>query len=509
MFNRMIAVLAVALCVLTASPLTTNPVWAAGDIRLNFEDARHLLLRTGFAPTETEIAALAGTSRHEAVDKLLNGVRDEAITVEPDWLDIWPPNDMYSDDMTDGQMMAAVAEETGWRMDVKVWWLHEMLNTPAPLTEQLVLFWNNYFTMSLAEIRWPQSVLRNNFLLRKHALGNFREMLMDISRDPGFMAWLDIDENTKESPNENYGREIMELYTLGIGNYTEKDIIEAARALTGWKINEETGESYFSAEDHDEGEKTVLGRTGNFGLEEIVDILLEEKETARFITRRAWRHFIGHETKPTDEQVEHLASILRDNDYELRPFFRELLLSEAFWAPENRGNMVKSHMELILGAVNQLDLDHTADEVSLAVSSMEMGQDIMDHVTVAGWAGGREWVNTATLPTRMSFLNDSLSRWAGTVTTKAPKPKTYIDAWGNTREVGTGIRPKPEKKAEKSDDFDERSGRAKSIILSDEEVEQLARTILPRPPLRPLPEAPVSLKEAMTALMMDPVYQLK
>lgn len=509
MYIRLIAALAFVVCFMTAAPPVMT-AHAAGDASLTFEDARHLLLRTGFAPTEDQISGLAGMSRAQAVDKLLDGVLDEAVSIEPDWMDVWPPNDMYDDDMTDGQMMAAVAVETEWRMDVKAWWLHEMLTTPSPLTEQLVLFWNNYFTMSLAEIRWPQSVLRNNTVLRKHALGNFRDMLMDMSRDPGFMAWLDIDENTRDSPNENYGREIMELYTLGIGNYTEKDIIEAARALTGWKIDEETGESYFSEEDFDDGEKTLLGRTGNFGLKEVVDILLEEKETARFITRRAWKHFISHDTPPTDDEVEALAEILRQNDYALKPFFRGLFLSDAFWAAENRGNMVKSHLELILGVVNQLDLDSDADEISLAVATMEMGQDIMDHITVAGWAGGREWVNTATLPARMRFVSDSLSRWAGNVTAQSPQPKTYIDAWGNTREIGTGIRHiKAEDDKAKDSGDDMREGKAVDIILDEEEVAQLARTILANQPLRPLPEAPVSLKDTMTALMTDPVYQLK
>jgi len=477
---------------------------------LNFADARHLLLRTSFAPLPEDIKRLTGLTRKAAVDLLLDRTLTVAKTPEPEWLAHWKNPDIYKNKLTNAQVKASVAEQTQQRYDTKLWWMHEIRTTPSPLTEKMVMFWHNYFTIGMSDILSVHFVFRHNTLLRRHAFGNFRDMLRDVSTDPGFMKWLNIDDSPKTAPNENFAREIMELYSLGLGNYTEQDIIEVARALTGWKIDLNTGKPYFAPEDHDNGQKTILGQTGNFGLDEVIDILMQQDAAARYVVGRLWAFFVSHENPPDEAEVARLANVLRDNDYEIRPLMRALLLSDGFWAAQNRGNMFKSHMDLVLGTSRRLNVKWGSD-LELIAASAHIGQDILDHGSVAGWPVGRGWVDTATLPQRIEYVTDTLDEWAGTsrYISDTPEeeptaPKTFIDAWGNEREVGTGLR-----QTKHTEPSVKERRRAAAEELTPEQVQELARSILARPPLTPLPDKSMTRAQAMRALMLDPAYQFK
>jgi uncharacterized protein (DUF1800 family) len=247
---------------------------------------------------------------------------------------------------------------------------------------------------------------RQNVTLRAHALGNFGAFLHAIAKDPAMVVYLDSAQNRRGAPNENFAREVMELFTLGEGHYTEADVKEAARAFTGWSLDRETGTFVFRARLHDDGLKTVLGRTGRLDGDAVLDILLTRPETAEFIVAKLWREFVSPDPDPAE--VARIARRFRDSGYEIKVALGALLTSDAFYLPANRGVLVKSPVELVVGTVRQLEL---APESALpfAVAAAGMGQNLFSPPNVKGWPGGPAWINTTTLLARKQFL-DRLTR---------------------------------------------------------------------------------------------------
>ena len=276
-----------------------------------------------------------------------------------------------------------------------------MLTTDSPLSERMTLFWHNHFTSSLRKVRSPQLMLRQNLLLRRHAPGSFADLLHAVIRDPAMLVYLDGRSNRKGHPNENFARELLELFTLGEGHYSEQDIREAARAFTGYGLERRRGTFRFRPRQHDDGLKTFLGRQGRWGGGDIVDILLAQPQTARFITRKLWAAFITLE--PAPNQLETLARQFRQTDYAIRPLLAGILASEAFWDPRNRGSRIKSPAELLVGTMRALQLP-VGDGQRLARAGRRLGQDLFDPPNVKGWPGGKAWIDSASLLARREVI---------------------------------------------------------------------------------------------------------
>lgn len=219
----------------------------------------------------------------------------------------------------------------------------------------MTLFWHNHFATSQKKVRYPQLMYRQNVLFRRHGLGNFATMLREVARDPAMIVFLDSATNRKGQPNENFARELMELFTLGEGHYSERDVKEAARAFTGWSIEPETGEFRFQRFQHDGGVKTVLSNTGNLNGDDVLDILLAHPRTAEFITEKLWREFVSPE--PEADEVKRLARAFRQSGYDISALMRELMTLNAFYASENRAALIKSPVELMVGTMKLFDIE--------------------------------------------------------------------------------------------------------------------------------------------------------
>lgn len=364
------------------------------------DEARHLLLRTGWAATPQQVADTARLTRAEAVDRLLDGTHREATTPLPAELQTFVPPPRRRE-LSEDERRAFQRDQVRLGLDMRAWWFAEMLATDSPLTEKMTLFWHNHFVSSQQEVKFPALLVEQNRLLRQQALGNFGTLLHAIARDPAMVLYLDSARNRRTAPNENFARELMELFTLGEGHYGERDIKEAARAFTGWSIDRDTGAFRFYRFQHDDGQKTVLGQSGALDGDDVLDILLAQPATAEFLTRKLWREFISPE--PDAAEVKRLAGVLRQARYDIRPWLRATLLSPAFWAPEHRGVLVKSPVEFLLGLAATLDVEGVDPRV-LALASRQLGQDLFAPPNVKGWPGGAAWISSTTLLVRRQMV---------------------------------------------------------------------------------------------------------
>lgn len=368
---------------------------------LGFDDARHLLNRTGFAANPPEIIGFSKLTPEAAAARLLSWTARPPATPPPDWThepyERPPRLAVLSDEARKEYQRKLVREGR----ELKAWWVAEMLTTTSPLSEKMVLFWHNHFTSSLRKVRRPLLMYRQHMTLRKHALGNFRNLLHAMAHDPAMLLYLDGINNRRERPNENFSRELMELFTLGEGLYTEQDVKEAARAFTGWGIDRDSGEFVFRRALHDDGAKIVLGVTGRHDGEAVLDILLARPETAEFIVAKLWREFVAAE--PDMAEVRRIAAVFRANGYDIKTVLRELLTTEVFYAPQNRANLVKSPVDIVVGTLRQFRM-RVADPLPFALTVARLGQDLFAPPNVKGWPGGERWINTTTLLSRRQFL---------------------------------------------------------------------------------------------------------
>jgi uncharacterized protein (DUF1800 family) len=282
---------------------------------------------------------------------------------------------------------------------LRAWWLNRMLYSPHPLREKLTLFWHNHFATSYAKVQSARFMLGQYELMRKHAQGSFAVLLQEMSRDPAMMIWLDTRDSRKGNPNENYARELMELFSLGIGHYTEQDIREAARAFTGWEIV--GAEAMFNQAQHDDGEKTVLGQKGNWKGEDIVRICLEQKAAAPFIVAKLFRFLISESLPPSPELIEPLAEQFRKSDYDFGALVRAILHSNLFFSTEAYRTKIKSPVEFALGMVR--GLEGRIGTTALAQVLEELGQNVFSPPNVKGWDGGMAWLNGQTLLYRQNL----------------------------------------------------------------------------------------------------------
>jgi uncharacterized protein (DUF1800 family) len=287
-------------------------------------------------------------------------------------------------------------------------WLYRMVFTPHPLRERMTLFWHNHFATSIAKVNNPGLMQRQNNLLRVQALGDFRVLLQAIGKDPAMLIWLDSTVNKKAHPNENYAREVMELFSLGRGHYSEKDIQEAARAFTGWFVIRD--EFSVVPRQHDDGVKTVLGRKGPWSGDDIPTILLEQPACADWICRKLFRYLVSESHSPSDALIAPLARAFRESGYRVRTPVATILRSNLFFDPEVRRRRVKCPVEFTVGTVRSLEvLKPTVAPAALARTCTQMGQNLYAPPSVAGWEWGRAWINSTTMLARANLVLALLS----------------------------------------------------------------------------------------------------
>jgi uncharacterized protein (DUF1800 family) len=286
---------------------------------------------------------------------------------------------------------------------LKNWWLFRFLKTANPLAEKMTLLWHNHFATSNVKVRSTEKMDTQHALLRQHALGNFADLFRAMARDVAMLIWLDGNANRKRHPNENFAREVMELFALGVGNYSESDIKEAARAFTGWHVRKD--EFWFNKLQHDHGVKKFLGKSGNFKGDDILEICLQHKASARFVASKLLAAFV--QPSPDAELLEALADRIRFHKFEIAPVMRELLSSQVFYASESRRCLIKSPVELVVSTFRSLDGNAKLAECVQLMT--DLGQNLFEPPTVKGWEGGRLWINSATMLQRANFASQVTS----------------------------------------------------------------------------------------------------
>ena len=343
----------------------------------------HLYRRAGFGPTMAELERGLADGPEKTIQRLLTGQ-----PADPDF-------EAASEFMADERSLPAGSDAT----QLAAWWLARILHNPHPFREKLALFWHNHFATSLAKVRNARFMLGQYRLLYEHALGDFRQLLKAITTDPAMMIWLDTVTSRKGQPNENYARELMELFSLGIGHYTETDIREAARAFTGYTIRD--GVAHFDPKQHDAGEKTVLGQTGRWKAEDIVRICLEQPACPRFIVGKLYRAFVSEAEPPTPEFLEPLAQLYRRCGFNTATVIETIFRSQWFFSPAAYRQRIKSPVEFVVGIVR--GLEGRVGTLPLADALAALGQLLFSPPSVKGWDGGPAWLNAQTLLYRQNL----------------------------------------------------------------------------------------------------------
>lgn len=341
--------------------------------------AAHLLRRAGFSPRESELREALRDGLSATVDRLL---RDET------------ESERFSELDALGEPLA-VRDEIG---RLRGWWLLRCVHTTHALRARMALLWHNHFATSNEKVRSPALMLRQLRTIERHALGTLRELLRAIARDPAMIVWLDGNENVKGRPNENFARELFELFTLGVGNYGEADVRDAARAFTGW--HQRRGEFHFAVLEHDASDKRVLGAAGALDGENVIDAALATPACAVFIATKLLREFVT--PTPDEPLVRELAGVLRGNGYDLAATMRTLLQSRAMFEAGTYRARIKSPAELAVGVARSLELRVPAD--ALARATEQMGQRLFEPPSVKGWDGHRAWLDSATMLVRLNSV---------------------------------------------------------------------------------------------------------
>jgi uncharacterized protein DUF1800 len=397
--------------------------------------AAHLLERAGFGGTPEEIARVAAMTPQQAVDWLVDYEKTDNASLKPfDESLIWDPGmDPFPPSRAEA---VRLAREKGEGLGEKVlapgaqrrlqpvvdkffyslyangietqrlalWWANRMLATKRPLEEKLTLFWHGHFATGENKVRDYRMMLQQNLMFRRQASGSFRDLLVGLLKDPAMLVYLDNGENIKSHPNENFGRELLELFTMGVGNYSERDVREAARAFTGWTNDVLTFK--LDTAQHDDGVKTFLGKTGQFGGEDIIDVILAQPPTAEFVAAKLYRFFVREEMVPATRQA--LGRTFRENRYQIKPLLKRILLSRDFYSEPSTATQIKSPVHLVMSTYKKLGLTEVPTIPDFGRMTSGLGQSLFDPPNVAGWAGGRTWVTPSTLLERGNLFRGVL-----------------------------------------------------------------------------------------------------
>jgi uncharacterized protein (DUF1800 family) len=365
---------------------------------------RHLFARAGFGATPVELDEGAQKPLRKVVRQLISD--SEAVidlhVVEADKNDTKRElKKLFRDGQLDKDMLKErIRLNTEMVRDLNLQWLDQMASGKAALREKIALFWHGHFACR-AQGRNPLFMQQYANTLRRNALGKFGDLLMAVSKEPAMLQFLNNQQNRKNAPNENFAREVMELFTLGRGNYSEHDIKEAARAFTGWQFTPE-GQFIFRPVVHDEGEKTIFGKTGAFTGEDVIGMLLENRQTARFITAKIYRFFVN-ETEDK-QRIDELSAQFYKSGYDIAGLMEAIFTSDWFYDPKNVGAHIKSPVELLAGLRHTLGVQFDQPQPQIFVQRT-LGQLLFYPPNVAGWPGGKNWIDSSSLLFRMQLPN--------------------------------------------------------------------------------------------------------
>ena len=418
-----------------------GPAAWTGDLRpitaaeWNYDRAAHLLERAGFSGTPEEIQKLADMTPEQAVRSLVyyddvdndhlmpfehSGLWDETLLN-------FPPSRPEATDMAlkqgDGMGVRLKPEHVNryaqpvsdrffyWlratRLETRrvgYWWAERMLDTHRPLEEKMALFWHGHFATAESKVRDYRKMLQQIDTFERHATGNFGELAIAIAQDPAMLYYLDAGVNVKGAANENFAREVMELFTMGVGKYSEKDVREAARAFTGW--NFKNLDFVVSPALHDDEPKEFLGRTGNFDGVDVLNIILEQPVTAEYIATKVFRFFVRDDVSP--QLASELGALLRDNDYELRPLLMTTFLSRDFYSAATYGAHIKGPVEHVITLLKHLGAEDVPGVPDFNATTVALGQHLLNPPSVAGWAQGQSWITPALIQERGNVAFDFL-----------------------------------------------------------------------------------------------------
>ena len=391
--------------------LTPIPIWDAGA-------ARHVLSRTQFGFTADDVTFALSKTLDDFIDN--NLLKDQAAPSPPtyngtDWTTL-PDNSTNQ------------TNYTNWQYSLIYWWYNLMLAGKNSFTEKMTLFLHNNFTSEYASVYMPQFMYLQNKLFRQYAFGNFKELTKKVTIDPAMLIYLNGEKNTKSAPNENYARELMELFTLGIGNYTEDDVKQAARALTGWRVDRTNLVSTYSSTLFDSTTKTYLGKTGNWGYSDIVDIIFDLRDSnnkpvaAKYICTKLYHEFVYYEPNPdaaADSFILQLADLFVANNYNIKPVLSALLKSQYFHSADIRGSKIKAPVDFLLSSLRQFKIANINTDILGYVRSTasSLQQVLFDPPDVKGWRGQRNWISTITYPTRNGFTDKIIDGYKITAST--------------------------------------------------------------------------------------------
>ncbi|MCC6421150.1 MAG: DUF1800 domain-containing protein [Gemmataceae bacterium] len=489
------------------------------DSAWNYDQARHLLFRAGFGGTPEEVARLHALGLRKAVDHLVDyrSQPDVQIPYPAGLTTLAPAEFVKVSQIARPRMLKPFNKkgDKGLVHEVRQWWVRRMVQSPRPLEEKLVLFWHGHFATEYRTVRNSHAMFLQNQHFRDHAAGNFGQLLRGLLRDAAMLRYLDNDANTRNKPNENLAREIMELFSMGEGQgYTEKDIKEAARALTGYTFNKKSLMPRFDPALHDTGVKTIFGRTGKWNGEDLVRLILEQPATPRFLARKLFTYFVHEE--PDEALVTQLAKILKDSKYELAPLLKAIFLSQEFYSTRSVGRQIKDPAQLVIGTVRTLQIQNT-NPVVLAHAMLTMNQELFDPPNVKGWDGGQAWLNTTALFARNNFAATLIGQ--GTVPVpkqpKAGKPikvgkKRLAQALANAPDLVQMLQAnKIETAAGALDYF---SKMLLAVPLAEKRRAEVLAHLGQLPPAARWPEQRTELnqrfREVLVLIMTAPEYQL-
>jgi uncharacterized protein (DUF1800 family) len=360
---------------------------------------QHLLWRAAFGPMAENVNQLENTSQRDLYRLLI-----KTSSKTPDYINVATNTfeGMTMGLQNLGKMQKLTLEQKKQMRkqsvsdirDLNLTWLSEMINSEAQLREKMSLFWHGHFACRVINIYFQQQLLN---VIRENALGNFGDLLREVSKSPAMLAFLNNQQNRKQHPNENFAREVMELFTMGRGNYTEDDVKEGARIYTGWGFNLK-GEFVNRPFAHDNGVKTFLGKTGNFDGDDAIDIILEQPATANFITRKIYKYFVNEEVD--ESRIAQLAQSFRQSNYDIQKLMSDIFTSEWFYEEKNIGTRIKSPVELMVGVRRLIPMELERPEAQL-LFERALGQILFYPPNVAGWPGGKNWIDSSALMLRM------------------------------------------------------------------------------------------------------------
>jgi len=508
-----------ALCAVAAIAAAPSPSSWTDDLSpiaaadWNAARAAHLLERAGFGGTPDDIARLAAMTPEQAVDSLVEYTRVDNPGAEPfDESGVWDPGmDPFPASRAEA---VRLGREHGEALGVKVlpegsqrrlqpvvdkffyglransietqrlgvWWANRMLTSKRPLEEKLTLFWHGHFATGVAKVRDYRMMLRQNEMLRRNAEGPLRALLVGILKDPAMLVYLDNGENVKAHPNENFGRELLELFTMGVGHYGEKDVREAARAFTGW--TNDVLEFRFDKETHDFGVKTFLDRTGPLDGTDIIDTILTQPATGEHVAGKLYRYFARDDISPAVKTE--LGRSFKAGGYAMKPLLRRIFLSKDFYSAPSMATQIKSPVVLVVSTYRKMGLRSVPTIPDFGRLTGALGQTLFDPPNVAGWAGGRTWITPATLMQRGNLFRDVL--FADASKFRAPDrlmPGIYASVGANiakgmniteaTKE-GTGD-AESNAQLERDEDFNTRYASYRGYLMAFERTKPIPRHV--------------------------------